>query len=347
MRMKRRLRALLTLTALAGAAPAATIESERDAARRFAGADFASSLFLCDTANTRRITELMNTSSSSWLPVTQAFDNLWYIGNGFVGAWVLKTSAGIIIFDANQSETEIREHLEPGLRSIGLDPADIKYAIVTHGHWDHYGGSLYLQERYGTRVALSAADWTLLERSKPGSLERAPMQGADRADRPPPRRDMVVTDGQKLRLGDTELTLLVTPGHTPGTLSALIPVSDGPRRHVMSLLGGTAFPPHVDATDQFGGLLAFEQSVKRLADKSREVGASGLLNTHIFVDGSDLRLTQARARRPGDPNPFVLGPEKVGRYYAMFGACLRAAILRKPRSTSWTSGTASDNSDQP
>ena len=79
----------------------------------------------------------------------------------------------------------MREHLEPGLRSLGMDPADIKYALITHGHWDHYGGARYLQERYGTRIGLSAADWDLLDRAPVGGPERAPLFGTDRADRPP------------------------------------------------------------------------------------------------------------------------------------------------------------------
>jgi metallo-beta-lactamase class B len=98
---------------------------------------------------------------------------------------VLGTSDGLILFDANQSETEVREQLEPGLRAIELDPADIEYAIIAHGHWDHYGGAKYLQERYATRVGLSAADGDMLDRAPPGGPERAPIFGADRADRPP------------------------------------------------------------------------------------------------------------------------------------------------------------------
>ena len=55
-----------------------------------------------------------------------------------------------------------------------------------------------------------------------------------------------------------------------------------------------------------------------------------MLNTHIFVDGSDVRLSKARQRKPGEPNPFVLGVDKVERYYGMFLSCLRAAKLRPP-----------------
>ena len=58
---------------------------------------------------------------------------------------------------------------------------------------------------------------------------------------PAPKRDIVATDGQKLTLGDTTLTLYLTPGHTPGTISTLVPVKDGGRPHLAAAWGGTAF----------------------------------------------------------------------------------------------------------
>ena len=106
-----------------------------------------------------------------------------------------------------------------------LDPATIKYAIVSHGHGDHSGGAKFLQDHFGTRIILSAADWDLLERSS-GTK---------------PKRDMVATDGQKLTLGDTTLTMYLTPGHTLGTISTLIPVKDGGKPHLAAAWGGTAF----------------------------------------------------------------------------------------------------------
>src|SRR4030095_15255614 len=111
------------------------------------------------------------------------------------------------------------------MEKLGLDPATIKYAIVSHGHGDHSGGAKFLQDKFGTRVILSAADWDLLDRST-GTK---------------PKRAMVRTDGMKLPLGDTTLTLYITPGHTLGTISTLIPVKDRGTPHLVAEWGGTAF----------------------------------------------------------------------------------------------------------
>lgn len=297
-------------------------------ARALAGSQFEDSLFLCDPQGGMKIVAAALKGSDQWFAPIWVFDDLGYVGNEFVGVWVLRTSSGLILFDSGESTTQAQEHIVPGLKSLGLDPAAIRFVVVTHGHWDHYGGAKYLQETYGTRIAMSAQDWDLMERLSPGSIERAPMFGADRADRPPPRRDMIVHDGDRLTLGDKTVLLYITPGHTPGTVSALIPVSERGKAHLLSLLGGTAFPRTLEPTDTMGGLRAFSASVERLSRLSQEAGADGLINTHIFVDGSSLRLAAALARTDGQPNPFVLGKQAVVRYYAMFDECLKAAAER-------------------
>jgi metallo-beta-lactamase class B len=86
------------------------------------------------------------------------------------------------------------------MKKLGLDPAEIKYVVISHGHGDHSGGVKYLQD-YHARIVLSPADWDLLARD--------PNNGTVN-----PKREMEATDGQKLTLGDITLTLYITPGHT-------------------------------------------------------------------------------------------------------------------------------------
>ena len=80
---------------------------------------------------------------------------------------------------------------------------------------------------------MSAADWDIVAK------DNSPAQFKL-------RKDMVVTDGQKITLGDVTVTLSITPGHTPGTLSMIIEpltnrrsVASDNERHVASIWGGT------------------------------------------------------------------------------------------------------------
>src|SRR5207253_7717409 len=137
--------------------------------------------------------------------------------------WAIKTSDGIIVVDTG-NDYSIKE-LSDDLKKFKLDPAQIKYAVLSHAHGDRYFGAKYLQDTYHTHVLMSAADWDVLVKSnEPNEIK--------------PRKDMIITDGQKLTLGDTIITMYLTPGHTPGTVSTIIPLKDGNEKHVAAMLGG-------------------------------------------------------------------------------------------------------------
>ena len=94
----------------------------------------------------------------------KVFDNLYYVGERAYSAWAVTTSAGIIIIDAIY-DYSVEEQVAGGLKKLGIDPAQIKYVVISHAHRDHVGGAWYLQERFGARVMMTAADWDLLERN--------------------------------------------------------------------------------------------------------------------------------------------------------------------------------------
>jgi glyoxylase-like metal-dependent hydrolase (beta-lactamase superfamily II) len=167
-----------------------------------------------------RLRSLAGMSTNEGLRLSQR------VGEKEFSSWAVVTSDGIIVIDAIY-DYSVEEEVAGGLKKLGLDPAAIKYLIISHAHADHYAGARFLQDRFHPRVILSAADWDLLDRTTT-EPER-------------PKRDMVAADGMKLTLGDTTLTLYVTPGHTRGTISTLIPVKDGGRPHVAALWGGTMF----------------------------------------------------------------------------------------------------------
>src|SRR5437879_3819530 len=157
-------------------------------------------------------------------PPGKAFDNLYYIGSPFQSTWAVTTSDGIILIDSGY-DYSAKELITDGLKKLHLDPTQIKYVVLTHVHGDRFYGARYLQDTYKARVIMSEADWNVMTKTNdPSELK--------------PKKDMVATDGMKLTLGDTTLTLYITPGHTPGTVSVLAPPKDGNERHVGAVWGG-------------------------------------------------------------------------------------------------------------
>ena len=256
----------------------------------------------------------------------KVFDNLYFVGQSesspsrAPAAWAVTTSDGIILIDT-LFDYSVEDEIVGGLKKLGLDPAKIKYAIVSHGHFDHSGGAKYLQDHFGTQVILSAADWDWLD-GNPSSQAK-------------PKRDIVATDGQKLTLGDTTLTLYLTPGHTPGTISTLIPVKDGARSHIAAQFGGTAFSwlqnrtryITPDRPDRFW-FETYSNSAQRFRDIVAKAGADVLIANHSTIDGSWTKLPALTKRKSGDPHPYVVGNDSVKRYLTVLDECARAGLLR-------------------
>jgi metallo-beta-lactamase class B len=246
---------------------------------------------------------------STWhVEPVKVFDNLYYVGEKEYSAWAVITSQGIIILDTI-FDYSVEDEVVEGLKKLGLDPKNIKYAVVSHGHFDHSGGARYLQEHFDTRVLMSAADWDLLDRNT-----RDPSK---------PKRDMVVTDGMKLTLGDTTLTFYLTPGHTPGTVSTLIPVKDHGQPHLAAAWGGTAFN-FARSVDAFK---IYTSSAERFRDIVTQAGADVIISNHTAFDGTKEKIPALEKRGPGDPHPYVIGTASVSNYLTVASECSKAAML--------------------
>jgi metallo-beta-lactamase class B len=258
---------------------------------------------------------------SQWYAApAKVFDNLYFVGMTEYTAWAVTASDGIVVIDP-LFDYSVEAEVVEGLTKLGLDPKRIRYVLVSHAHTDHVGGARLLQERFGARVVMSAADWDLLS--------------TDRGSYPKPKRDMVATDGQKLTLGDTTLTLHFTPGHTLGTISTIIPVKDGSRSHVAALWGGTNFnwrnnggaryiTPERPASFWYAQYAA---SARRFRELAAKAGADVLLSNHSNYDGTKTHLPALARRKTGDPHPYVVGNDSVGRFLTVAEECAKAGPL--------------------
>lgn len=256
---------------------------------------------------------------SEWYAApVKVFDNLYWVGMTEYSAWAVTTSEGIIVIDPLYGYS-VEEEIVTGLTKLGLDPKSIRYVVVSHAHQDHVGGAALLQQR-GARVVMSAADWEFLA-TDPGRWEKA-------------KKDIVATDGYKLTLGDTTLALYLTPGHTPGTISTIIPVRDGNTRHVAMLWGGTGFnwrsgspryiQPKTPATFWYEN---YANSARKMRDISAKAGADIVLSNHPQYDNSTTRLPMMAKRTAGQPNPYVIGKESVDRFLTVAEECAKAGPL--------------------
>jgi metallo-beta-lactamase class B len=239
------------------------------------------------------------------------FDNLVYVGFNDVGAWAVPTSAGIILFDTLNSTDDATNVIEPEMKKAGLDPAQIKYVLLGHGHNDHTGGASYLQTKYGPKVLAAMPDW--------GAIERAA-----RPDRPQAKPDMDVTNGQKLALGDTTVTLVRLPGHTPGTIGMVVPAKFKGQTHMVMIMSGSQMPTQES-------LDAFKQV---LTDYGKAQRVETFLGSHPDILMNSLTLMESiRDTYPTGDNPLLMSAAKAGRYSDIMLECARARLAAQGRLT--------------
>jgi metallo-beta-lactamase class B len=219
----------------------------------------------------------------------------------------MTTSQGIIVIDTI-FDYSVEDEVVNGLKKLGFNPADIKYALVSHAHTDHIGGARYLQEHFGTRVVMSKEDWDFAERSIP--------------DRIRPKRDIEIKDGDKLTLGDTTITMYVTPGHTPGTVSSIYQVKDRGTPHTVATWGGTTIQGGKPET-----YLSYIASAERYRDIVRKSGADIVLSNHTAYDNTPANIKKLATRTTTDRNPYVVGNAAVLRYITTAEECAKAGYL--------------------
>jgi metallo-beta-lactamase class B len=285
-----------------------------DRARAAAGTEWAGAVdFFCGSAGRA------NRADDPLLKPTRVFDNLYAIGRSSTVVWAVTTPAGILLIDAGYPD-QLEQVLLPGLRAVGLDPNDVRYVLVAHGHSDHFGAASYFQQR-GARVALSAADWDLIE-NPPAAPPGAPAP----AGLPPPKRDVVVADGEEIEFGGLTITPVLIPGHTPGALGFVFEVNDGAQTHTAALFGGSILLSNRISNE---GMAQYAQSVQRFAAATRELGADVEIQNHPLYDGFDAKLERLAQRKPGDAHPFVVGKESYQRFLTVMAECARAELARR------------------
>jgi metallo-beta-lactamase class B len=262
---------------------------------------------------------------------TKIFDNVYVIGNQGTVAYVIQTSDSLLMIDslsADQTETQ----LLPGFRKLGLDPAMVKIIVVGHGHADHFGGTPYFQEHYGSKIYIAAADWDLMEHPPAG---RGPARGNDKGNDkggkkgPPtvlPKHDQTIVEGQPIVLGDLKIIPVAVPGHTPGSMGFIFPVKDNGKTYMAAMYAGTILTPGIVSDE---GLQTYSKSVAHFKEETKKAKVEVELQNHPLMDPIQTKLDKLKARTKGEPNPFVIGQGNYQKFLNVMAACTEVNIARR------------------
>lgn len=199
------------------------------------------------------------------------FDSL-EVGPLEVNCFILgceETRKGVVIDPGGDPEEIIA-----AVERLGLS---IRHIINTHGHFDHIGANRALKERLGAGLMIHADDAPMLGRA--AVVARA--YGIPGENSPQP--DEFLTDGMEIVFGKHRMTVLHTPGHSPGGCCFYLEAEK------MVITGDTLFADSIGRTDLPGG------SHQRLLESVR---------TRLFTLPDDV------AAYPGHGPGTTIGHEK-------------------------------------
>jgi len=164
------------------------------------------------------------------------------------------------------------EDIQEILRLVGSHDLKVKSIVITHGHIDHVGAAAELKEATGAPVYLNEDDLP--------TLARVEMQAMWLGLDPPSVVDIdaLARDGDVLRIGPVEFTVLHTPGHTPGSIGLWIPAE----RKLVA--GDTLFRESIGRTDLPGGdpkriLVSIREKFMPLPDETLVIPGHGPTTT--------------------------------------------------------------------
>ena len=148
------------------------------------------------------------------------------------------------LIDCSSIDDRIDEEIEK-------QGANLKYILLTHGHFDHIAGIRPNRFKNNPQIVMHKADLDWLNNAN----QYLPMFGMPEITIP--KVDIFVEDGDTIQLGSLEIKVLHTPGHTQGGVCYLV---DG---NLFS--GDTIFREAVGRCDLEGG--NFNQIVESIQDK--------------------------------------------------------------------------------
>lgn len=233
----------------------------------------------------------------SWNEPVEPFriaGNVYYVGARDVTSYLIATPAGHVLVDSGFAETV--PQVLANVRTLGFDPKDVKWLLISHPHYDHVGGIADLRDATRAKIAVSAADG---EQAKNGG--KGDFQWGDRFTYRAFTADRLLQDGDTVTLGGTTLTANVTPGHTRGCTSWSTKVTEhGKPLHVVFVCSIT-FPTYK---------LAGNEAYPRIADDYRDTFrrlAAMPADVFLAAHGGFFRLMEKRAAlcRNPEQNPFV------------------------------------------
>lgn len=234
------------------------------------------------------------------------YGNLYFVGNTSVGAHLIDTGEGLILIDTTYPTTKAL--LIQAIWELGFRPQDIRIIIHTHGHFDHFGATAFLQKLSGAKTYLGEPDARMF-REQPELALTASCRYAYLDVFEP---DVEMRDGDVIILGNTSVRIVSTPGHSDGVISFFVTVEELGVPLVAGMHGGagmnTMCRPFIEKYRREHCREDFVKGVAKVYEERVDI----MLGNHSGHNHT-LEKRQFMIEHPEAPNPFI-DPREWKRY---------------------------------
>jgi len=243
-------------------------------------------------------------------PPYRIIGNIYYVGSQGLAVYLITTPQGNILINSNleKSVPMIRESVE----KLGFRFSDTKILLISHAHWDHCAGSAAVKELTGAKYMVMDADVPAIEDGGKLNFGRdAKFSDSGASQYQPAKVDRVLHDGDEVKLGDTVLTAHLTPGHTKGTTTWTMKVTDGGKTYNVVIVGS----PNVNPGYKLVNNALYPQiasDYERMFRVLKSLPCDVFLGAHGDYYGMEAKYARMKE---GGPNPFI-DPEGYKSYVA-------------------------------
>lgn len=225
------------------------------------------------------------------------FGNLYFVGSHDGSSHLIDTGDGLILIDSGYPQNLYQ--LINNIYELGFKPKDIKYILHSHGHYDHLGATKALAELTGAKTIIGKAD----ERYADGTLDLtwAKELGSVYSESFTP--DILLEDGDIVRLGNTEILCISTPGHTPGTMSFFFDVTDGKNAYRAAMHGGVGTNSmEKKFLDEYGLSLDCREDFIKGCERVENERVDIFIGNHVWNNNTEEKL---KILKETGENPFI------------------------------------------
>ena len=221
------------------------------------------------------------------VPAFRMIGNLYFVGTREASCHLIDTGDGLILIDTGCEENA--PLIIESVTSLGFNIKDVKIILHSHGHFDHTDATSHiLNSAPGAKTYLSFYDKKYIKGFTP---------------------DFDIKDGDVIRLGNTEILCLFTPGHTEGSVSFFFNVEEDGEVYRAAMFGGVGakqlkkdFMNRFDVPYRCRGL--FFDSVERLLGEQVDV----MVGNHTWHNKT-LEKYAAMTSGTNEKNPFIVPDE--------------------------------------